>query len=134
MLRSTSIINELQFKASLSSGAGGQHVNKVNTKVELRFHIENSQYLSVEQKEILKAKLAKRTNKDGYIVMTSQASRSLIKNKETVIERFFKLLEKALEPEKIRKKTKPTKSSQRKRLDDKQKVSEKKGWRKKPDL
>ena len=125
---------EFVFKASLSCGAGGQHVNKVNTKVELRFHVADSQFLSNNQKEIVKVKLAKRINKDGFIVMSAQTERSQLQNKEKVIERFLKLIEKALEPEKIRIKTKPGKAVREKRLEEKQKIAEKKDRRRKLDV
>ena len=127
-------LTEINFKASLSGGAGGQHVNKVNTKVELRFDIDASNILTDEEKVTIKEKLANRINKDRVLLLTSQTERSQLKNKELVIERFIKMLEKALTPIKKRKATKPTKASQLKRLDEKHKQAEKKTGRKNVDL
>ena len=92
------IIAEIHFKASLSSGPGGQHVNKVNTKIELRFNIDDSKVFSDEEKGILKEKLANKINNDCYLVLSSQSERTQLKNKEKVLERFFLILEKALKP------------------------------------
>jgi len=86
------IIQELNFKFTRSGGAGGQHVNKVSTKVILQFSIVDSNALSDEEKEILNNKLNNRISKAGILTLTSDASRSQHKNKEVVIKRFFILL------------------------------------------
>lgn len=130
LLNKDKIISEIHFKASLSGGPGGQHVNKVNTKMELRFNIDDSKMLSNNEKAILTEKLATKINNDGFLILSSQSERTQLKNKETVIARFFSLLEKTLKPVKKRKATKPTKASQLKRLDDKRKLGEKKTGRK----
>ena len=123
--------SEITYKASLSSGAGGQHVNKVNTKVELRFHIADSNILSEEEKDTLTQKLSGKMNKEGYLILTSQTERSQLLNREKVTEKFYNLIQKALTPPKKRKPTKPTPQSVEKRLNEKKKVSEKKELRKK---
>lgn len=125
---------ELQFSASRSGGPGGQHVNKVNTKIELRFHILNSELLSEEEKEIILLKLKNKVNKDGELIIVSQENRSQIKNKKAAIEKFIELLKTALTPIKERKVSKPTRVSNQKRLVEKKLVSEKKTQRKKPDM
>lgn len=125
---------ELQFSASRSGGPGGQHVNKVNTKIELRFHILNSELLSEEEKEIILLKLKNKVNKDGELIIVSQENRSQIKNKKAAIEKFIELLKTALTPIKERKVSKPTRVSNQKRLVKKKLVSEKKTQRKKPDM
>lgn len=124
---------ELHFSSSRSSGPGGQHVNKVNTRIELRFHIPDSELLSDEEKEILLHKLKNKINKDGELIIVSQEDRSQFKNKETAVEKFLKLLKEALTPVKIRRATKPSRASNKKRLIEKKIVSEKKSQRKKPD-
>lgn len=128
------IITEIHFKASLSSGPGGQHVNKVNTKVELRFNIDDSKVFSDKEKDVLKEKLANKINNDGYLGLSSQSERTQLKNKEKALEKFFLLLEKALKPVKKRKPTKPTEASKEKRLMEKHIQSEKKSGRKDVDL
>lgn len=125
---------ELHFSSSRSGGPGGQHVNKVNTKIELRFQIPNSELLSEEEKDILLHKLKNKINKDGELIVVSQTDRSQLRNKEAAIEKFIKLLKEALSPVKKRKSTKPTKASQKRRLEGKKLVSEKKIHRKKPNL
>jgi len=111
--------SELIFQATRSSGPGGQNVNKVSSKVELRFDVKNSQLLSDEEKSILAAKLANKINKQDELVLVAQTDRSQIKNKEKVVEKFYKLLEIALIPKKRRYKTKPSRSSVEKRLESK---------------
>ena len=124
--RSRRFIDEFKFTASRSSGAGGQNVNKVNTKVELRFCLNSSKYLSFQEKELVARKLANKINDAGEIVLVSQQQRTQFKNKEAAIERFFKLIEQALKPERKRYKTKPTKASKERRLQSKQKQAVKK--------
>ncbi len=125
------ILKELSFKAIRSSGSGGQHVNKVSSKVELHFSIATSEGLSDNEKERLLKKLSGKLSKDGIIILTSQESRSQHRNKELVIERFLNLIQQALIVPKIRKKTKPSRASKKKRLDVKKQHSEKKENRKK---
>ena len=124
------LIKEVTFSTSRSSGAGGQNVNKVNTKVELRFNITYSQCLTDEQKDMIYARLAGRINTKGELVITSQDERSQLQNKENVIRKFVTLIEKAITPVKKRRKTKPSKASKEKRLESKKLKSEKKNSRK----
>ena len=129
-----SIYNELQFKAVRSSGAGGQHVNKVSSKVELSFDLINSISFSDEEKEILQKNLSSRLTKSGVLQLASGESRSQHSNKEKVIKRFFEIIEKGLIVPKKRKPTKISKVQKQKRLESKQKQSAKKSLRKKPDV
>lgn len=111
--------SEFIFQASRSSGPGGQNVNKVSSKVELRFNLWGSALLDEQEKTIVAEKLANKINKEGELVLVAQTDRSQLKNKEKVIEKFYHLLEKALLPPKKRHKTKPTKASVEKRLESK---------------
>jgi len=128
------IIQELKFKAVRSSGAGGQHVNKVSTKVELSFDVLNSDSLSDGEKERIQQKLKSRLTNEGILTLHGNSTRSQHRNKELVIKRFLKLVEESLRIPKKRKKTKPSKKSVEKRLKSKKKASEKKVNRKKPEL
>ena len=128
------LIKELSFKATRSSGAGGQHVNKVSSKVELTFDLENSKEFSDEEKELLLKKLVTRLTKENVLILQCGESRSQHKNKEIVIKRFLDLITAGLIRPKKRKKTKPSKGAVQKRLTSKKKLSEKKTKRKKPDL
>lgn len=121
---------ELFFTATRSSGPGGQHVNKVSTRIELRFDIQASHLLLDEEKSILVSKLAGRINKEGILILVSQTERSQHDNKKKVIEKFHKLIEKALIPVKKRRTTRPTLTSRIKRLETKHIHSEKKARRK----
>ena len=122
---------ELIFKATKSSGSGGQNVNKVNTRVELKFKIFSSQILTEEEKIILSEKLSKKINSEGELIIVSQKERSQLKNKIDAIQKFYKIIEKALFVKPKRKRTKPSKSSVEKRLSEKKIHSEKKSYRKK---
>ncbi|WP_291859810.1 alternative ribosome rescue aminoacyl-tRNA hydrolase ArfB [Marinilabilia sp.] len=121
---------ELSFSAKRSSGAGGQNVNKVNTKVELRFSIPDSTILSNREKELLKSRLANKLTHKGELILMAETERSQLRNKVQAIKRFYTLLEWGLRPVKKRIPTKPSKASKRKRLDEKKKLSEKKSRRK----
>ncbi|MFY0602806.1 MAG: aminoacyl-tRNA hydrolase [Flavobacteriaceae bacterium] len=129
-----SLYKELQFKAVRSSGAGGQHVNKVSSKVELSFDLVNSTSISNEERMLLLKSLSNRLTKDGVLQLSSSESRSQHSNKEKVIKRFFEVLKKGLIVPKKRKPTKMSKAQKMKRLDNKQKHAVKKSLRKKPDL
>lgn len=126
------ILQEVTYKAVRSGGAGGQHVNKVASKVELYFHLNNSEGLDIEQKELLLQKLATRLNKDGILVLKSDSDRSQFRNKENVTERLFELLEQGLIVPKVRKKKKVPRSVIEKRLQSKRDQSVKKENRRKP--
>jgi len=126
------LIKELDFKFTRSSGAGGQHVNKVSTKVVLRFNLPNSKVLTTDEIEILSVKLEKKISKEGIISLTSDATRSQLKNKEQVTKRFIELIQKSLIPPKKRKPTKRPKSANLKRLQKKKNRAEIKVNRKKP--
>ncbi|MGY5846273.1 alternative ribosome rescue aminoacyl-tRNA hydrolase ArfB [Salegentibacter sp. HM20] len=126
------IIKEFNFKAVRSSGAGGQHVNKTSSKVELYFHIENSKGLSEEEKSRLAKKLENRITTSGEIILSSELSRSQHKNKEDVQKKFFELIEEALKKPKPRKKTGVSRASKLKRLRNKKLNAEKKANRQNP--
>lgn len=128
------IINELQFKAVRSSGAGGQNVNKVSSKVVLSFDLKNSQALSEDEKSLLATNLASRLTADSIMILNCDEDRSQLKNKEIVTKRFLALIQKALIIPKIRKATKVPKSVIKRRIKDKKNVSELKKSRKKPDF
>lgn len=124
---------EFKFQTSRSGGAGGQHVNKVETKVEVRFDIPNSQLLSAELKSKLTERLAAKLTTEGILSVTSQASRSQLKNKELAVGKIIKLLRKALQEPKKRKPTTPTKGAIEERLKSKKSHSLKKILRGKPE-
>jgi ribosome-associated protein len=117
---------EFTFKASRSGGKGGQNVNKVSTKVELYFDVQNSAILNEDQKNRLFVKLRNRISKDGILSVVSQTERSQLGNKELAIEKFYGLLAQALFVPKKRKPTKPGKAVKEKRLKEKKKRGEKK--------
>jgi len=123
--------NEFEFITSRSSGKGGQHVNKTDTKVELRFNVLASQLLSEEEKELLQRNLKTRINKEGILQIVSQKTRSQLKNKKDCIKRFYEIIEEALKVPKIRKKKERTYASILKRLKSKKIQSEKKDNRRK---
>ncbi len=133
-MESQKIINELQFKAVRSSGAGGQNVNKVSSKVVLSFDLKNSQVLSEEEKLLLETNLSTRLTSDLVLILNCDEDRSQLKNKEIVIKRFLELIKKGLFVPKIRKATKIPKSVIKKRIKDKKNVSEVKKNRRKPEL
>lgn len=117
---------ELIFKATKSSGPGGQNVNKVSTKIELRFNVQISKFLTDKEKYKIYKKHKNIINKEGYLILTEQNSRSQLSNKTTVTRRFFLLISTAVKPTKKRIATKPSKQSIAKRLKDKQLLSQKK--------
>ncbi len=121
---------ELSFQTSRSSGPGGQNVNKVETKVQLRFDVNNSLVLIVEEKLTLLQKAANKIDQEGFLFLSSQEKRSQIQNKELVVRKFYDLLRTAFHKRKIRKATKPSKGAVEKRLQSKKAQAEKKSNRK----
>ena len=128
------IISELSFKAVRSSGAGGQNVNKVASKVVLSFDLNASQALSDEDKLLLQTNLASRLTSENILILNCDEDRSQFKNKEIVVKRFLEIIKKGLFVPKVRKATKIPKSVIRKRIKDKKNTSEIKKNRKRPEI
>lgn len=120
---------ELMFTSSRSSGAGGQSVNKVNSKVTLRWDIKNSKLISSEQKDLLRSRLARQLTTDGELIITSQEHRSQLQNRNAVVQKLNAILAHSFKKKKTRKSSKPTKASIQKRLEGKRRQSEKKKFR-----
>jgi len=120
------ILKEVRLKAVRSSGAGGQHVNKVSTKIQLFFVPAQSAGLSAEEKDLLLPQIQSQLNEQGEWIVQCSASRSQHKNREEVQKKLIRLLQKALQPKTIRLATKVPKSVVFKRLDAKRKLAEKK--------
>jgi ribosome-associated protein len=134
---SESLINrnfnrEFKFHASRSSGPGGQNVNKVNSKVELRIDIINSQIFTDQEKLILSHKLKNHINNDGELLIISQTERTQLLNKQKCIEKFYFLIQSALTQRKKRFATKPSLGSINRRIETKKINSGKKNLRQKP--
>ena len=128
-IRDTDFSPEFEITATRSSGPGGQNVNKVNTRIELRFNVMESALLSDDDKALIMRRLAKKISKEGFLIIVSQTERSQLRNKEEAIKKFFDYLEQALKRAKKRVATSPSPGSVRKRLEKKLKHGEKKSLR-----
>lgn len=120
------LIKEFQFRTSRSGGKGGQNVNKVASKVELFWRVNESDFFSAEQKKLITVKLSNRINKEGFLQIISDEDRSQFQNKQNAIHRIVYLITESLKIEKLRKKTKPGKVAIAKRLEGKKKQALKK--------
>lgn len=132
MLSVTSLQKEFKHKAIRSSGKGGQHVNKVSTKIELSFCIAESQALNEEQKQLILNNLSNRLTKQGVLIIQCGESRSQLKNKTIATRRALDMIFSALKIQKKRISTKIPKAVIKKRLKNKRLQSQLKSSRKKP--
>jgi ribosome-associated protein len=122
--------DEFVFSASRSSGPGGQNINKLNTRIELRFSIGRTLLLSDGEKDLVFARLANKINNEGELILSAQSERTQLMNKRAVTEKFFSLLAKALTTRPFRISTKPTAASVGRRLEGKKKRGVRKKFRK----
>jgi ribosome-associated protein len=129
-----SIIKELDFKAVRSSGAGGQNVNKVSSKVVLTFNLPTSNSLSEEEKALAEVNLASKLTNDKVLILQCDEDRSQLRNKEIIVKRFLQLMESSLKVAKERKPTKIPRGVIRKRIEGKRRQADKKQSRRRPDF
>lgn len=128
------IQKELNYKAVRSSGAGGQNVNKVSSKMVLIFDLTSSSGLTEEEKMLIQVKLKSKISQENLMILTCDEDRSQVKNKKIITQKFFELLEKALQKPKERKASKVSKAAKEKRLQEKKKASNVKENRRKPEF
>ena len=133
-MNSSIIISEITLKAIKSSGSGGQHVNKVATKIELQFHIPNSLALTQQEKTLILVNLKSRLTKNNVLIMQCSETRSQLKNKQILVERFLRLIKEANKAPRKRIPTKVPNASNIKRLNTKKLNAHKKSSRKKPEI
>ncbi|MCJ7449626.1 MAG: aminoacyl-tRNA hydrolase [Bacteroidales bacterium] len=114
-------VSELILSASRSGGPGGQNVNKVSTKVELRFNVLKSSFISDREKEKIMAVLKRRVNTEGELIIVSQTERTQYMNRKKVVEKFYLLVSAALTEQPERRATSPTKASKSERIEKKKK-------------
>jgi ribosome-associated protein len=126
------LLREIKFRTSRSSGPGGQHVNKTETRVELLWDPAASGCLSETQKARVIHGLGKRLDEKGLLHLASGRERSQVRNREEVMQRFFDLLEACLVAPKKRRATRPTRASREKRLREKKSRSDLKRQRRDP--
>jgi len=128
------LLKELSYTTSRSSGPGGQHVNKTESRVTLQWNLESTEALTDEQKTLVRSSLKSRLTTEGELLMSCQSNRSQTRNKEEVTERFLELIERLSIPQKKRRKTKPSRASMERRLKQKKGRGERKQTRGKPGL
>ncbi len=132
MIASSIPESELHFEFARSSGPGGQNVNKVSSKAQLRWHVGGSSAFTNGQKALIRAFAGKHLNKRDEIVLTAESERSQLHNKEAAVRRLRELVEVALRPKKKRMPTKVSRSQKRRRLEKKRRIGERKRNRRMP--
>jgi len=120
---------ELTFQVSRSSGPGGQNVNKVNSKVLVKFNVPKSRLLEEMERDFLMKKWANKLDNEGNLIIQTQESRSQLQNKAIALRKFYRMLEVAFQKKKLRKATRPSKRAIEKRLKAKRMQAEKKQYR-----
>ena len=125
--------SELEVRASRAGGPGGQHVNTTASKVELRWDVRSSSALDDVQRERVLAVLAHRITEDGVLVLQGSEHRSQHRNREAVLSRLRALVSEALVPPRQRHATRPTRASQRRRMDEKRERGDTKRLRRPPE-
>ena len=128
------LIGEVEFRTSRSSGPGGQHVNKTESRVELLWHPKETGCLNEAQKILVTSRLRNRITEEGVLIMVSEKYRSQYRNRADVTERFVELVMESIVPVKKRKPSRPTRTSVEKRIRDKKIRGEiKRSRRERPD-
>jgi len=122
-------LSELSFRYARSSGPGGQHVQRTETKVEMLFDLAGSPSLSEAQRQLALSRLGGRVDQLGVLHLTSQTGRSQLENRADVVDRFRRLLAAALKPAKARRPTRPTAAARQERLEGKRRRSQSKRLR-----
>ncbi|MNK16788.1 Peptidyl-tRNA hydrolase ArfB [compost metagenome] len=133
LMNKETIISELDFKAVRSSGAGGQNVNKVSSKVVLSFNLPASNSLTEEEKALAEVRLASKLTNDKILILQCDEDRSQFRNKDIVIKRFLLMIENALKEDKPRKPTKIPRAVIKKRIESKRRQADKKQSRRRPE-
>jgi ribosome-associated protein len=128
-LKKRNFENEFVYSTSRSSGPGGQNINKLNTKVELRFSINSTLLFSDEEKELIRTKLSNKITMEGELLLVTQSERTQLMNKKRVTEKFYSIVSKALTSLPKRRATRPTITSVRKRIENKRNQGYKKNLR-----
>ncbi len=128
------LFKEIKFKAIRSGGPGGQHANKVSSKVVLFFDVQNSNAFTEEELQLVFKNLKSKLTKENILILSSEETRSQHKNKEIVLEKFGQIIQRALIIPKKRKATKPSRTSIKKRLESKKIHAFKKVSRRKPNM
>lgn len=126
--------HELEFRTARAGGPGGQGVNTTDSKVELRFQLADSPYLTAEQEALARRRLSNRLTNDGILIVRASGRRSQQRNRRAAIYRFRELLAEAIAPPKPRRRTRPSRGARRRRLADKRHRSEIKRLRRDPEI